>query len=96
MTRLILLLIPCSVTIVSAGCGDLTESESTTPSTTVTAPDDGPEIVTESATSATVDDSIYSVAEYDPEGKAEVDLVTTVAMASSSQKRILLEIGGHW
>ena len=39
---------------------------------------------------------LYSVGEYDPERDANADLLATVEQAKAENKRIILEIGGHW
>jgi len=38
----------------------------------------------------------YSVDDYDPERDADADLLKTIEQAKAENKRIILEIGGHW
>ena len=38
----------------------------------------------------------YSVNDYDPKRDPAVDLVATIQQAEADNKRIILEIGGHW
>ena len=41
-------------------------------------------------------EKLFTVDHYDPERDATQDLDTTIAMASESGKRILVEVGGQW
>lgn len=38
----------------------------------------------------------YSVDDYGPERDADADLLKTIDQARDENKRIILEIGGHW
>ena len=38
----------------------------------------------------------YSVDDYNPERDADADLLKTIEQAKAENKRIILEIGGHW
>ena len=50
-----------------------------------------------SATAAkTESNEFYSVGDYDPARSADADLLATVQQAEASNRRIILEIGGHW
>ena len=51
---------------------------------------------TSSAEALTEHESFHTVAEYDPARDASADLQATIAHATRSNKRILLEIGGKW
>lgn len=41
-------------------------------------------------------DSLYTVADYDPDRDASQDLAATIERAKAEGKRIILEIGGQW
>ena len=73
------------VAIVIAGCERSAEVASTN-------------VATESSTAAPVKatSQFYTVAEYDPARNADADLLETIEQAKNSNKRIILEIGGHW
>ncbi|MDG2221391.1 MAG: hypothetical protein P8L85_08435 [Rubripirellula sp.] len=48
------------------------------------------------AAAAKVTSQIYTVDEYDPARDVDADLLETVKQAKKGNKRIILEIGGHW
>lgn len=45
---------------------------------------------------ATTENSVYVVSQYDPKRDAKADLAEAIMLANSSQRRILLQVGGDW
>ena len=85
---------PCLLTFVAAvivgGCARSTDVASTDvhPADVVAEPST---VVPVTGTS-----EFYSVDDYDPKRDANVDLLKTIDQAKAENKRIILEIGGHW